>query len=334
MLRHHDSGEPLNPKSPEPPPRGSLQAPTPPGVPGTRVQSPIGTPMPVKCPNCASALNTELPFCGKCGTRVTSVNAALACPNCGRANDTGNKFCPACGTTVGGAVAAPLGAAVSGVPRALDRSYLLALLDRTGKTTNSYPLLGAVTSIGRHGADINFPDDAYLSPVHAQFLIVDGNMSVRDLGSRNGTWVYLDQPHRLADGDLLLVGSQVLRYRRLGYPGPRPPEQDATRRLGSLTPNADIANLAQIRADGSARDIVHLSPGRSLKIGREQGDWQFPYDPSMSGLHANVRSEDADFVATDAGSRNGVAIAVRGERTIQDKTRLLIGDQMLRIELS
>jgi pSer/pThr/pTyr-binding forkhead associated (FHA) protein len=194
--------------------------------------------------------------------------------------------------------------------------------------------MNAVTTVGRQGADINFADDAYLSPVHAQFLILEGHISVRDLGSRNGTWVFLDQPHRLVDGDLILIGSQIIRYRRLGYPGPRPPEQDATRRLGSLTPNADIANVAQIRADGSARDIVHLSPGRGLKIGREQGEWQFPYDPSMSGLHAAIRSEDADFVIADAGSRNGVAVAVRGERQLQHGTRLLIGDQMMRVEIT
>jgi len=156
---------------------------------------------------------------------------------------------------------------------------------------------------------------------------------VRDLGSKNGTWLYTDQPHRLIDGDMILIGSQVFRYRRLGYPGPRPPEQDQTRRLGSLTPNADIANLAQIRADGSPRDIVHLSPGRSIRIGRESGDWQFPYDTSLSAMHAMIRSEDADFVLVDQGSRNGVAIAVRGERQLVHGSRLLIGDQMLRVEL-
>ena len=59
--------------------------------------------------------------------------------------------------------------------------------------------------------------------------------------------------------------------------------------------------MAQIRADGSPRDIVHLSPGRTIRIGREQGDWQFPYDSSMSAVHALIRSEDADFVLVDAG---------------------------------
>ena len=80
------------------------------------------------------------------------------------------------------------------------------------------------------------------------------------------------------------------------------------------------------------RHTGQRSPGLALSIGREQSEWQFPYDASMSGAHAVVRSEDADFVVVDAGSRNGVAVAVRGERILNDKSRLLIGDQMIRGE--
>lgn len=284
----------------------------------------------VRCPSCNSPVAAELPFCGQCGTRLTQVRAAHACSRCGRLNETGTKFCPACGASFGDT--GPQ-AAVPQPARSSKVAPQLALLDRAGNVAHRFPVQTAVTTVGRQGADINFPDDEYLSPLHAQFLFVDGVLTVRDLGSKNGTWLYLDEPHRLTDGDAVLLGSQILRYRRLGYPGPRPPEQDQTRRLGSLAPAADIANLAQIRADGSARDILHLSPGRSVRIGREQGDWQFPYDSSMSALHALIRSEDADFVLLDAGSRNGVAVAVRGERRVGPNARLLVGDQMLRAEI-
>src|SRR5690348_18220671 len=84
----------------------------------------------------------------------------------------------------------------------------------------------------------------------------------------------------------------MIRFRRLGYPGPHPPDADATKRMGSLIPSADIASLTQLRSDGSARDVVQLSPGRDIRIGREEGDWVFPYDPSMSSKHAVVRSEE------------------------------------------
>ncbi len=284
----------------------------------------------VKCPSCNMPVGADLPFCGTCGTRLTQARAAHACLRCGRHNDQGFKFCPACGAAFNDTGPQPV------VPAPVKTGAVapqLALLDRTGQVAQRFPLINAVTTMGRSGADINFPDDDYLSPLHAQFLFLDGILTLRDLGSKNGTWLYLDEPHRLTDGDMVLLGSQILRYRRLGYPGPRPPEQDQTRRLGSLTPAADIANLAQVRADGSARDILTLSPGRTVRVGREQGDWQFPYDSSMSALHALIRSEDADFVLVDAGSRNGVAVAVRGERRVPPNARLLVGDQMLRAEI-
>ena len=80
------------------------------------------------------------------------------------------------------------------------------------------------------------------------------------------------------------------------------------------------------------RDLIHLSPGRSVTIGREAGDWIFPYDSTMSRRHAEVRSEGSEFFVHDAGSRNGVALAVIGERAINPGQRLLVGNQILRLE--
>ncbi|MFQ5550466.1 MAG: FHA domain-containing protein, partial [Gemmatimonadales bacterium] len=209
----------------------------------------------------------------------------------------------------------------------------LVQLDENASPVVNHALKGAETTIGREDADITFADDTYMSPLHAQLSVRGSELEVRDLGSRNGTWVFIEEPYLLQDGDRILIGSQILTFRRLGYPGPQPPELDQTRRLGSLTPSADIAVVTQIRGDGSRRDQIHLSPGRNILIGREQGDWTFPYDPAMSGAHAEIRSEDADFVVVDVGSRNGTAVSVRSERRLRDGSRFLVGDKMLRVEM-
>jgi pSer/pThr/pTyr-binding forkhead associated (FHA) protein len=181
-------------------------------------------------------------------------------------------------------------------------------------------------------ADIHFPDDHFMSPIHARIDQRDGGLWLRDLGSRNQSWLFIEEPTKLTDGDLVLVGSQMLRFRRLGYPGPHPPEADSTRRMGSTIPTVDVAVLEQVRADGSVRDVFHLSPGRSILIGRTTGDWLFPYDQTMSGRHAEIQTEDSEFFVQDAGSRNGVATSVRGERELRVGNRLLLGDQVLRVE--
>jgi hypothetical protein len=46
---------------------------------------------------------------------------------------------------------------------------------------------------------------------------------------------------------------------------------------GSATPTADIAVMAQLRADGSVRDTFPLSSGCSITVGRNRGDWVFLY---------------------------------------------------------
>lgn len=246
--------------------------------------------------------------------------ATTTCPRCSRTVDAALPFCGYCGTRISAIVS------IGG-----KGSVVVSLLDDDLSVQTRYSLDRGEAVIGRGDADITL-DDVYLSPVHARLELRDGTLWLRDLGSRNRTWTYIEEPTRLADGDVALVGSQLLRFRRLGYPGPHPPEADSTRRMGSLTPPADVAVLEQLRADGSVRDCFHLSPTRTVQLGRESGDWVFPYDQTMSGRHAEIRAQDADFYLVDSGSRNGIALAVRGERAVRKGQRILLGDQILRIE--
>jgi pSer/pThr/pTyr-binding forkhead associated (FHA) protein len=286
------------------------------------------------CPQCDKAVDPSLPYCGHCGARIDASGETAACENCGTTYQVGvDLFCARCGKRVGvGAGDSPAaggGLGIAGTKRV--SGPRLAVLNDEGLPYTSLTLDRAGSVVGRGDADIRF-DDVYLSPLHARFELRGAELWVRDLGSRNGTWCYLDEPTRLSDGDVLLVGSQVLRFRRLGYPGPHPRDSDATRRMGSMVPSADVAVLEQLRADASVRDSFHLSPARTVLLGRESGDWVFPYDPTMSGRHAEIRSQDAEFFVHDAGSRNGVALAVHGDRMLKPGQRILVGDQILRVE--
>lgn len=295
-----DCGKPLAPGVPAPGSASVQQAKgAAPSRPPTIEASPpaVAAGRVAPCPHCGGQADASLPFCPHCGARTAAIQPA------------GQKAAPSAG-----------------------RGPRIALLDERGAVKETFSFTRNEAIIGRNDGDIRFGDDVYLSPVHAQFSLREGQMFIRDLGSRNGTWIFVEARHRLSDGDVVLVGSQLLRFRRLGYPGPHPPEADKTRRLGSLTPSADIAVLAQLRADGSVRDTFHLSPGRNALIGREKADWLFPYDQTMSATHAEIRSEDSDFVVADAGSRNGIAIAVRGERAVKVGQRIMMGDHVMRVE--
>jgi len=307
---------------------------------------------PSVCHYCGRQNDASAQFCSDCGKPLTQAAAARTAVAAGGGGGIVSRTsgppgspspdaapadgpCPLCGSVV----AAHAGGAGESrdrrtIPdRRSDYSLTLILVSEMATEVARFQRKTTETTIGRTEGDLRFLDDAFLSPLHAKLSWEEGRLEVRDLGSRNGTWVFLEAPYRLTDGDVMLIGSQVLRFRRLGYPGPHAADADATKRMGSMVPSADIASLTQLRSDGSSRDVIQLSPGRDVHIGRERGDWIFPYDPSMSAQHATVRSEDADFVLVDDHSRNGVAIGARGAMQLQHGSRIMVGDKLLRIEL-
>ncbi len=280
------------------------------------------------CEWCGNPVDAALPFCAYCGRRTACDDVGLSeCPQCGaRVRREVDLFCAACGARQPSHATQVLSAGLR------DLGARVALLDERGEPKRVIALEKPDTTIGRGESDIRIESDVYLSPVHAMIGWRDGKLVIRDLGSRNRTWLFVRGHTALTDEDVILVGSQLLRFRRLGYPGGQPPDADGTRGIGSLTPTPDVAVLEQLRADGSVRDMLHLALGRTVAIGRDAGDWTFSYDQTMSGKHAEIRESGGEFSVFDTGSRNGVAIAVRGERALRAGDRVLVGDQMMRVE--
>ena len=67
-------------------------------------------------------------------------------------------------------------------------------------------------SIGREGNDVNFLDDPIISGRHAQIAMsADGQVTLTDLGSKNGTFVRINDEIGLDHGDHVFLGQQLLR---------------------------------------------------------------------------------------------------------------------------
>ncbi|MGN6332857.1 MAG: FhaA domain-containing protein [Motilibacteraceae bacterium] len=88
-----------------------------------------------------------------------------------------------------------------------------------------FPLVGAVTVIGR-GTDVDLRlDDPGVSRRHAEVLVTpDGAAQVRDLGSTNGLTVDGARSERsvLTEGSVLRLGSTELVFRTVGGPSDEP----------------------------------------------------------------------------------------------------------------
>ncbi len=250
-----------------------------------------------------------------------------------------DAFCASCGEPLKGGLDAP-GLTVDTQPRGITPMVVsahgphLSLLADDGDVVREIPLSSEEIVVGRNTGDVQFGDDDAVSPEHAVLTWKNNALHVRDLGSSNGSWLYILAPQALTDGDVLLIGSQVIRFRKLSSGFLL--DDAELRQAGSRTPARDDAMLEQLRADGSVRDVLYLSPGRTILIGRDHGDWAFPYDPTMSARHAEIRSvpHRDEYVVRDMGSRNGIGVLVRGERAVRGGERLLFGRKMLRADLA
>ena len=74
-----------------------------------------------------------------------------------------------------------------------------------------YPLKTGENLVGRGTGDVSFPGDGYVSSRHATIVVGEGQLSVKDMGSANGTFVRISGQAPVSSGDLLLVGDQILR---------------------------------------------------------------------------------------------------------------------------
>lgn len=216
-----------------------------------------------------------------------------------------------------------------GAPRAL----LVAIL-KDGSDGRVYPIHDEQTDVGRSEGHLVLADDPYLSARHARVIARADQLTLRDLDSVNGIYVRLREPVDLHDGDMILLGQQVVRFEVLSES--ELPLGPATHRgvLVFGTPEVPrIARLVQYTTEGVGRDVHYLYRDETV-IGREQGDIVCTDDPFMSRRHAAITVDRSQrrFVLRDLGSSNGTAIRIRGERALRPGDQFRIGRHLFRYD--
>jgi pSer/pThr/pTyr-binding forkhead associated (FHA) protein len=280
--------------------------------------------------------------CGRCNG--ASDATMLYCQFCGaslRPNDRAQSAAPARATMAAQGVdpyqgVQDRGTARSGpMPSPGEVSGRLVTIARDGAEGASYPLAGEQLDIGREEGNILLREDAYVSPRHLRLARREDGWYVKDLGSVNGIYLRLRRAHALLDGDLLLIGLQVLRFEavRDAEQGFGPATQHGTLLFGSpMLPR--YARLCERTVEGVTRNVFYLHRDETI-IGRESGDVVFTDDPFMSRRHVSIRLDGATatFTATDLGSSNGTYVAVRGETPLGHGDFLRVGQHLFRVDL-
>ena len=86
----------------------------------------------------------------------------------------------------------------------------LVLIRGEGMEGLSYHLKADQHLVGRQG-QLEFPDDPFVSPRHANFFYRDGKLVVRDEGSLNGVYIRVRGTVGIMPGETFLAGEQLFR---------------------------------------------------------------------------------------------------------------------------
>jgi pSer/pThr/pTyr-binding forkhead associated (FHA) protein len=254
-----------------------------------------------------------------------------ACPSCGKQVPSAFAFCGGCGHRMKPAPGAVAEAAIQRAeavapsPGRVGPRGHLTLIRPDGTEGGVFPLEEGENAIGR-GRGALFDADPYLSPRHADFVLTEGGLEVRDQRSLNGIFVRITEEEALESGDSFRIGQELLRFDGINPPTPL---EDGTEIIGTPNPGywGRLSVVVGRDLDGPAFPLFE----EAAKLGRERGDILFPEDGYVSGAHCQLSVRDGRVYLKDLGSSNGTFLRIRESRVVPSGGLMLMGQQLFRV---
>lgn len=250
------------------------------------------------------------------------------CTSCKTSVPRGHKFCGRCGESMPDAVANFTTQFFSDMQD--PAKARLILIHGQGMDGLSYHLKADQHIVGRNG-QVEFPDDTFVSPTHANFFYRNNRLVVRDEGSLNGVYMRFRGKKTIVPGDTFMAGNRVFRL-DLAPRAADAADPDGTFFYSSPKQPANF-RVTELLA-GGAFGVTVSAPAASLTIGREGCDLNFPSDPNMELLHATVAQTANGFELTDHNTKNGTYLRIKSEVELTHGDYLFVGRKLLRVELN
>ncbi len=254
------------------------------------------------------------------------------CKSCMTAVPRGHKFCGRCGESVAEASLNLQTQYFSDMqdPNKARLILIQGQINGQGMEGLSYHLKADQHIVGRNG-QVEFPDDHFVSPTHANFFYRNNRLVVRDEGSLNGVYVRFRGTVDLAPGDTFMAGSQVFRFDVM------PTASDGVDADGTYfysPPKKPSAfRVSQLLASGGY-GVVVCAKSELLQIGREDVDMNFPDDSHLDIKHCTVVDQGGRFSLTDHDTRNGTYLRIKTEVELGHGDYVFVGKKLLRVELN
>ncbi len=199
-------------------------------------------------------------------------------------------------------------------PRSASPGRLVALL-ADGTPADEFPLVAnGVTTIGRDGATVAFPQDSMLSDRHAAISHGPAGLELRDLGSQHGVFLKIPEGRvvTLMPGSIVKAGRQWLVTQEANNP----------------------ASILHYDAAGKEIGRHRVAEGTTLVLGRTAPATMLSgEDGTLSRRHVSFSLEAGRFLMRDLGSRNGTFVKVDRSSRLEDGDMIWLGQQLLRVQV-
>jgi len=174
-----------------------------------------------------------------------------------------------------------------------------------------------------------FPDDPFLSALHATFFFRENKLFVRDEGGLSGTFVRIHGPEILPSGGQFAIGDRLVRFF-----GPLvPPASSGPVAYGAPVPPGALYCLEEL-LEGGRPGRACTRPGPVLAVGRVGCDVSFPTDPLVQPRHCEVVVDSMGALLRDLNTPEGtfVRLSQGAERSLIPGDMVRIGLQILKVE--
>ncbi len=187
--------------------------------------------------------------------------------------------------------------------------------------------------MGRSRGAILLQDDAFVSALHATFLVKEGALFVRDESSASGVFVTIPGTEAIAPKTLFSAGARLFRFSgRIEIPiaqASQPVIYGAPVPLGQA-----IYAVEEILVGGRAGRAV-VAATALLTIGQAHCDFSFPQDEGLAGRHCELSPTATGAMLRDLSGGLGtyVRIPPSTERPLRSGDRVRIGNHVFQVDL-
>ncbi len=179
---------------------------------------------------------------------------------------------------------------------------------------DEYPLnANGITTIGRSGCAINFPNDTMLSDTHASISHNQDGYFIRDDGGATGVYLraIAGQNMVIQPGQMVRVGRQFLVFQV----------------------EKGVHSVLQLDANGKKVNQFEIGE-KTVVAGREAPDITLDSDDrTLSRRHVALAARDGQMFLKDLKSVNGSYLIVRDAHKIEDDQQFKVGSQSFQLML-